>query len=622
VSHPKRKSRKGRILVVLLLLAGAGTGGLFYASKHGFGGKADVEIQGARVRRGPLRISVLQRGELAAKNSVSIKSEIEGQTTILQLIAEGTIVKKGDLLVRLDSSDLVEKELQQRIARDNADAAYKKAKAQFEIQESQNASDTEAAERKLFFANMDLNKYKEGDLEQLRSADTDKILLAEQKRSQSETTLTWSKTLHDKGFLTQTELDKDDLDFQSAEVQLNEAKLALTLFDKYEDPRKQKQLDADVVEATRGLERAKLQADARIADFQAALTTSEARLKLESDKLAKYDDQLAKTRITAPAEGMVVYSRAEGRMMMGEAMQEGSQVREGQEILTIPARGGMIAQASVHESVLKQVEKGLPCTITVDALPGLEFHGEVQFVALLPDKGNWWANSTQRLYRTEVSISDANPDMRPGMNCGIEILTEEIADTLYVPLQCVHLIKGETVAFTPRVGGFDERKVQVGKQSEKWVQILSGLAEGEEVLLAPPPGVVVPEKTDEDSPKDGAPRAPGVNPKDAKPPPKKGDGSHEDGAHNGGEAGAHPEAQAQASSSAPVAPASAAKVAEVPGASVAKDPAGAAAKDSAKPARDADAKKDAGAKPAEASDAKAAPSATSTGSSEKSSVHR
>ena len=59
--------------------------------------------------------------------------------------------------------------------------------------------------------------------------------------------------------------------------------------------------------------------------------------------------------------------------------------------------------------------------------------------------------------------------MRPGMNCGIEILAEEIPDALYVPLQCVHLIKGETVAFVPQLSGYDERKVQVGKQSDKWV---------------------------------------------------------------------------------------------------------------------------------------------------------
>ena len=272
-----------------------------------FGAEVATELRGAKVRRGPLRITVLQRGELAAKNSTSIKCEIEGQTTILQLVAEGTIVKPGDLLVRLDSSDLVEKELQQRISSDNADAAYRKAEAQHKIQVSQNQSDIEAAERKLQFAEMDLRKYREGDLEQLRKEAEDKILLARQKRTQAETTLTWSKTLHEKGFLTQTELDRDDLEFQSSDVQLKQADLALDLLQKFEDPRKQSELDADLKEAKRGLDRAVLEAEARIADFQAALSTSEARWQLELDSV---DDERGDVREPVEAAALCLSAPA------------------------------------------------------------------------------------------------------------------------------------------------------------------------------------------------------------------------------------------------------------------------------------------------------------------------
>jgi len=59
----------------------------------------------------------------------------------------------------------------------------------------------------------------------------------------------------------------------------------------------------------------------------------------------------------------------------------------------------MIAQASIHESVLKMVSPGLPCAVNVDAIPGVEFHGKVQYVALLPDKGNCG--------RTRTSVSTA-----------------------------------------------------------------------------------------------------------------------------------------------------------------------------------------------------------------------
>jgi len=207
------------------------------------------------------------------------------------------------------------------------------------------------------------------------------------------------------------------------------------------------------------------------------------------------------------------------------------------------------------------------------------------------------------------------------MNCGIEILAEEIRDTLYVPLQCVHLIKGETEAFVPRLGGYDERKVQVGKQSDKWVQVLSGLAEGEEVLLAPPPGLVVPEKNEE--PKDGTP--PGTN-VDGKPGAKDGakdgksprmDHAGEDGRADGqrhGDGGRRPEAQAGAQGTPkPAASSASPAVAENPHAP--KDAANpSAAKDPAKAAKDTDAKaaKDPGAKTGAGSDAKAAPAATST----------
>ena len=456
-----------------------------------FAKQGQAAVRGASVRRGPLRISVLQRGELAAKNSFSVKCEIQGQTTILKLVPEGTIVQAGDELVRLDSADLVERELQQRIATDNAEASYMKAKAQYEIQESQNKSDIESAQRKLRFAEIDLEKYVKADLEQLKKQAEDKILLAEQTKTQAENTLEWSKTLFEKGFLTKSDLDRDDLEYQSRVVQLEQAQMALQLLKDYDDPRNREELQANRLEAERGLERAKLTADARIADFKAALLTSEARLQLEKEKLAKYRDQLQKATIVSPIEGMVVYTRTEGgRMGGGEAVQEGTQVREGQEILSIPRTGGMIAQASIHESALKQVSVGMPCTITVDAIPGQEFRGRVQFVALLPDKGNWWANPNQRLYRTEVTIEQGHADMRPGMSCGIEILSEEIPDALYVPLQSIALSGGETVAFVTRAGGHDVRKVRVGKQSDRWVQILEGLVEGDEVLLAPPAGFV------------------------------------------------------------------------------------------------------------------------------------
>jgi len=478
------------VILLAVLGWGAGPGGWFRAD-------AATKLRGQRVQRGALEMSVVQRGNLAARDSVSVKSELEGSTTVLFLVKEGSFVKEGDLLVELDGSQIVEKQLQQEIAVQNADAAYTKAKAQYDIQDSQNKSDIEAAERKLNFANIDLNKYTKGDLAQQQEQAEQRILLAQQELAQAENTYKWSHDLNEKGFLTKSELERDELSRNRADVDLKQAVRAKEILVVYEDPRKQAELAANVKEAERGLERAVLKAKAQIADVDANLKSSEAKLKLEREKLDKYNDQLAKTKIHAANSGMVVYTRMEGGGRMGgdQPMQEGSQVRERQEILQIPREGGMIVEASVHESVLKQVAVGLPCSIKVDSQPGKQFLGKVTFVALLPDKGSWWANPNQRLYKTEIQIERPAPgseealkELRPGMSCAIEIFSERVEDALYVPLQSVFVDKGVSIAFVARGDAHERRELKVGRANEKFVQVLEGLREGEEVLLSAPPG--------------------------------------------------------------------------------------------------------------------------------------
>jgi len=104
-------------------------------------------------------------------------------------------------------------------------------------------------------------------------------------------------------------------------VQLKQADLALELLKKFDDPRKQSELEADLKEAQRGLDRARLEADARIADFQAALTTSEARWQLEKEKLASTapdpTDSAHRDRV---GDGRL-HADGGGRMGGGEAVQ-------------------------------------------------------------------------------------------------------------------------------------------------------------------------------------------------------------------------------------------------------------------------------------------------------------
>ncbi len=445
-------------------------------------------VHGAPVRRGPLRISVIERGNLKAADSVSLKCEIEGQTTILWLIEEGTHVKEGDLLAELDSAELVERRLQERISVRNADAAYVKSKQNHKIQQSQNTSDIARSEQELTFAGQDLKKFRETKDFDVANA-KESITLAEETYARDRNKLEWSQKLAANGFYTPTELEADQLSANRAQILLEQSRRELDLLERYELPRQEAELEAALKEAERELERVELQAKARIVDYEADMRTNEDKLALEEEQLAKIESQIKKARILAPSAGMVVYGQQDGGMRGNrEPISQGTQVRERQEIISIPSAEGMIAQASLHESVLKQVHAGQECVIKVDAIPDHEFQGRVLFVAVLPDQGSWWANPNLRVYRTDIAISGAAEGMRPGMSCAVEILVEEIPDTLYVPVQAVFRDQSANLCFVVRPAGHEQRPVEIGRFNDRWVQVLSGLSEGEEVLLSPPSG--------------------------------------------------------------------------------------------------------------------------------------
>lgn len=110
------------------------------------------------VSREDLPINVKEGGELVAVNETVVRSQLEGNATILSLIPEGTAVKKGDMLVELDVSG-IEKELaSQEIAVEKARNALEQAKTQQEILEKQLETNRTTAESQQKIAAMELQK--------------------------------------------------------------------------------------------------------------------------------------------------------------------------------------------------------------------------------------------------------------------------------------------------------------------------------------------------------------------------------------------------------------------------------------------------------------------------------
>lgn len=478
----------------------------------------EESIDGALVRKGSLRISETVRGNLEARNAVVLRSEIERGTTILYLIDEGAQVKPGDLVCELDVSELEDRQVEQEITVNRAKASLTKAEEQYAIQEIQNRTDLAQAELQLRFGKMDLEKYvgREGatigedDLvlsewqHELQKLD-ETILLREQELTQSSRDLEFTRELVGRNFAAQQELVDDEIAYERARVALGQARREKALTMEYNYERKLQELQEEIETRQRDLEKTDRQARAKMADFEAEVESARFTLQREEERLAKILEQIEKSRIISPAEGIVVYARERSRWGSGDPIQEGTEVRERQDIVTIPQPGGMVAEAKLHETSLKKVTSGQKCLVRIDAQPGKVFEGRVSFVATLPDSGSYWSNPNQRVYRSEVVLEEGNEDMRPGMSCSIEILVDDLDDVTYVPRQCVFFDGRSTVAFVLKDDAVERREVEVGLDNAQWVEVKSGLSEGEKVAMAPPADFK-PEAPSAGAPPDG-PRA-------------------------------------------------------------------------------------------------------------------
>jgi HlyD family secretion protein len=440
-------------------------------------------------KRGPLTISVLESGTIKSRDQDIIKNEVEGRTSIIWIIDEGAHVEKGDLLVKLDSSTLEDTKIDQEIRVQNAKAAFINASESFEVIKNQAQADVDLAELTLKFAQQDRDQYLEGQYPNEETAAINEVKLAEEQLTRAKETLTWSQKLYEEKYISHTELQADQLAVISAENRLTVAQNDLNLLQNFTKQRNIDQLESDVSQAEMALERAQRKYKADVAQAEADLTAKDLEYKRQQDKLAKLEDQLAKTEVKATKAGMVIYAttaRRGGWRDNREPLDEGVEVFERQELIYLPTTASAMAEVDIHEASLEKVRVGLPTIVTVDALPGKRFFGTVSKIAPLPDSQSMWMNPDLKVYNSEVDLEGDEPDLRTGMSCKVDIIVAQYEDAVYIPVQAVVRIAGQPTAYVVNDGVIEERPVEIGLDNNRMVRIISGIEEGETVLLTPP----------------------------------------------------------------------------------------------------------------------------------------
>jgi HlyD family secretion protein len=479
-------------------------------------------------RRGDLVVRVIESGNIRARQTIDIRSEVYGDATIISLVPEGTYITQADVetgkvLVQLDASSLEErlKEEEKGLASD--EATLTEAQEEYHIQQNQNESDITAAKLAVQFGLLDLQNFLGksasqrlvdkvahdpnatidvatlvdflaepnslgGEALQTQGQYENDILLTRGQLEKATSVFEGTQKLYDANYASALDLKSAELDVERFQIQKKSAEEALRLYKLYTLPKQALNLLSIYREAGHELRRTEARARSRMAQAQARLSNAEEDVTESREDVQRRRRQVAACTIRAPAPGLVVYSSSGESYRREERgpIQEGGKVFQRQKIISLPNTAEMIVEVRVHEASVDKVRPGQIATIIAEPFPDQVFHGKVLSVAPLPDAQRSYLSPDIKVYTTKVSIEDSQTSLRPGMSAKVEILVEKLADVLMVPVQVVANRAGRKVCYVATEDGTEEREVKTGAFNDTFVQIVTGLEAGENVLLSPP----------------------------------------------------------------------------------------------------------------------------------------
>ncbi|MGC8669049.1 MAG: efflux RND transporter periplasmic adaptor subunit [Chthonomonadales bacterium] len=442
-------------------------------------------------------------GSVEAPHDVKVAPKIYGRITFLQ-VHEGDPVRRGEVLVRLDPSEIQGQVVQQQAAL--AEAMQRLAQARL----TENPNDVSVAtqvrqqEAALHSAQADLNQAQQNYVSQVAAAEaavTDAqgkvnvavaavasaqagIRSAQANLNNAMARFNRMNNLYKRGFVSQQDADDANTAVSVQQAALDVARGQLNAANaQLSSARAQlasAQHQADIVRTTG--KAAVEDARAKVAQAQAAvdyaksnlvqkpayranLAALKASVTAAEGMLRNAQAQLANTVLLCPLDGFVT----------GRYMDPGGMAAPGQPVLAVQSMREVWVSVPVPEEVSRRIHLGQPAKVRLDAIPGRVFVGRVTQI-------NAAADPTSRQFMVRVTLANPQNLLKPGMFARVTMTTQRVR-SLAVPREAVHTTPQGPYVMVIGAGNIARQvAVRTGVQDPVDIAIEEGLQPGDRVI--------------------------------------------------------------------------------------------------------------------------------------------
>jgi HlyD family secretion protein len=403
----------------------------------------------APVKRGHLIISVAGDGAVESGMNLDIKCRVRGSIGILDVIADGAHVRKGDLLVRLDSTSLTDSIASEKMVLAQCETTVGRAK------------------KSLRAAEIAIEEYRQGTYIEQRLGMERDILTAQQSLAAAQRSLLESQIMYRRAFGSRLRVEAHEFAVELAESKLASAKLKRDVLDEFTRTKTLKELTSKRDTAA------------------ARLKSDEAALWRHTDRLKRLEEDLNGCVIRAPRDGMAVYPSETagvrgGTNRQAPAIYPGAMVRQHQPLVRLADLSLMQIKLLVAENKVNPLRRGQRARLRV---LGQELQGEVASIADRPEAATPESNSKR--YAVGIALDDGGERLKPGMTAEVEIIVKQKQNVLMIPLLCIIDERDNPRVWVKKLGRLELREVMRGIANDAFVEVIDGVKEGELVLLNP-----------------------------------------------------------------------------------------------------------------------------------------
>lgn len=229
-------------------------------------------------------------------------------------------------------------------------------------------------------------------------------------------------------------------------------------------------------------ERAVAAADVEAASHEVAMRKASVRIAEVAVSAAR--DRLHACEIKSPLDGTVI----ERGIEPGELVSPGVQATfEGKPLLTVADLSTLLVRTELNQIDVARVQLTQPVKLTLDALPGTSWEAAVTKIAPAAVKAQ---GRDAEIFPIEATLRTADPAIKAGMTADVRILVETRPQALVLPIEAI--VKAEGKSWAKKVARADDGtrtadkiEVTVGISNDRELEIVGGLAEGDEVVIDP-----------------------------------------------------------------------------------------------------------------------------------------